>query len=63
MIIRFVAPSIFPEKISESFIDYFDQVSSDSTRAAKLHSILKKFMLRREKSQVAAELPRKEEVG
>ncbi|XP_070567712.1 chromodomain-helicase-DNA-binding protein 1-like [Ptychodera flava] len=58
----FVAPTIFRIKYCEEFVDTFSDIKDDSKEAAELHALLQPFLLRRVKSEVVLDLPKKSEV-
>uniref|UniRef100_A0A8C3JUC2 Helicase ATP-binding domain-containing protein n=1 Tax=Calidris pygmaea TaxID=425635 RepID=A0A8C3JUC2_9CHAR len=57
-----VEPDIFPREQAKEFVDYYQAIEKESEPAKELHSLLQPFLLRRVKSEVAAELPKKVEV-
>ncbi|XP_007485385.1 chromodomain-helicase-DNA-binding protein 1-like isoform X2 [Monodelphis domestica] len=61
-LLSFVESSLFPKDQLEDFIQCFRDVEKETDSAAELHQLLKPFLLRRVKAEVAAELPRKTEV-
>ncbi|KAJ8252744.1 hypothetical protein GJAV_G00205090 [Gymnothorax javanicus] len=61
-LLSFIQPPIFPEDRAEDFVSAFASVQTDSALAAQLHSVLRPFLLRRVKAEVALELPRKTEL-
>ncbi|XP_041267011.1 chromodomain-helicase-DNA-binding protein 1-like isoform X2 [Onychostruthus taczanowskii] len=46
----------------KEFVEYYQAIEKESEPAKELHSLLQPFLLRRVKSEVAAELPKKVEV-
>ncbi|KPP68665.1 chromodomain-helicase-DNA-binding protein 1-like [Scleropages formosus] len=61
-LLSFIQPSIFPKSEVDDFVSTYSQVETQPVLASELHSILKPFLLRRVKAEVAAELPRKIEL-
>ncbi|XP_060619405.2 chromodomain-helicase-DNA-binding protein 1-like isoform X2 [Anolis sagrei] len=61
-LLAFIEPVIFPKELVEEFVHYYHEVEKESKTAQELHSLLKPFLLRRVKSEVASELPKKMEV-
>ncbi|XP_071964238.1 chromodomain-helicase-DNA-binding protein 1-like [Antedon mediterranea] len=60
-LLAFIAPKIFKQKYSQDFIDYFENIDDDSVKN-QLHNLLSPFLLRRTKSEVLSDLPKKTEV-
>ncbi|KAJ7316100.1 hypothetical protein JRQ81_002262 [Phrynocephalus forsythii] len=60
--LAFIEPDIFPKELSEEFVHYYHGIEKESQKAEELHSLLKPFLLRRVKAEVATELPKKTEV-
>ncbi|KAK7888766.1 hypothetical protein WMY93_024326 [Mugilogobius chulae] len=61
-LLHFIQPSIFTVDDSESFISRYDDVQNRPELAAELQSLLEPFLLRRVKSEVALDLPKKTEL-
>ncbi|XP_062827426.1 chromodomain-helicase-DNA-binding protein 1-like isoform X2 [Anolis carolinensis] len=61
-LLTFIEPVIFPKDLAEKFVHYYHEVKKESKTAQELHSLLKPFLLRRVKSEVASELPKKMEI-
>ncbi|KAK6486794.1 chromodomain-helicase-DNA-binding protein 1-like [Huso huso] len=61
-LLSFIEPQVFPEHEAEGFVTSYRDVETQKERAAELHSLLQPFLLRRVKTDVAAELPRKSEL-
>uniref|UniRef100_A0A8C3U0Q3 Chromodomain-helicase-DNA-binding protein 1-like n=1 Tax=Catharus ustulatus TaxID=91951 RepID=A0A8C3U0Q3_CATUS len=61
-LLSLIEPDIFPREQVKEFVEYYQVVEKESESAKELHSLLKPFLLRRVKSEVAAELPKKLEV-
>nr|XP_006819816.1 PREDICTED: chromodomain-helicase-DNA-binding protein 1-like [Saccoglossus kowalevskii] len=61
-LLSFVAPSIFKSSYCEEFVESYSDVKADSNEAKELHSILQPLLLRRVKSEVVLDLPKKSEV-
>ncbi|XP_072016893.1 chromodomain-helicase-DNA-binding protein 1-like [Amphiura filiformis] len=60
-LLSFIAPRVFRPSISDDFVEEYDDISSDKVKN-DLHSILLPFLLRRTKSEVVLDLPKKSEV-
>ncbi|XP_006790331.1 chromodomain-helicase-DNA-binding protein 1-like [Neolamprologus brichardi] len=61
-LLSFIQPSIFIPEDTDSFVNFYSDVQSQPALAAELQSILEPFLLRRVKSQVAVDLPKKTEL-
>ncbi|XP_042305737.1 chromodomain-helicase-DNA-binding protein 1-like [Sceloporus undulatus] len=61
-LLAFIEPVIFPKELVEEFVQYYHEVEKESEAANELHSLLKPFLLRRVKAEVAGDLPKKMEV-
>ncbi|XP_053145950.1 chromodomain-helicase-DNA-binding protein 1-like [Hemicordylus capensis] len=61
-LLAFIEPDIFPKDQVEEFVHYYHGIEKGSKAARELHSLLRPFLLRRVKAEVAAELPKKVEV-
>ncbi|PKU36494.1 chromodomain-helicase-dna-binding protein 1-like [Limosa lapponica baueri] len=61
-LLSLVEPDIFPREQAKEFVDYYQAIEKESEPAKELHNLLQPFLLRRVKSEVAAELPKKVEV-
>nr|XP_028568103.1 chromodomain-helicase-DNA-binding protein 1-like isoform X1 [Podarcis muralis] len=61
-LLAFIEPATFPKELVEEFVHYYHGIERESKVAKELHSLLQPFLLRRVKADVAAELPKKEEV-
>ncbi|XP_066031382.1 chromodomain-helicase-DNA-binding protein 1-like isoform X1 [Chamaea fasciata] len=61
-LLSLVEPDIFPQEQVKEFVEYYQVIEKESEPAKELHSLLQPFLLRRVKSEVAAELPKKVEV-
>ncbi|XP_077976946.1 chromodomain-helicase-DNA-binding protein 1-like [Glandiceps talaboti] len=61
-LLSFVASSVFRNRFCEDFVDTYSHVKGDSKEAEELHCILQPFLLRRVKSEVVLDLPKKSEV-
>ncbi|KAM6921156.1 chromodomain-helicase-DNA-binding protein 1-like [Xenentodon cancila] len=61
-LLSFVEPSVFAAGGVDSFVDTYSKVQSQPTLAAELQNILEPFLLRRVKSEVAVDLPKKTEL-
>ncbi|XP_053262435.1 chromodomain-helicase-DNA-binding protein 1-like [Podarcis raffonei] len=61
-LLAFIEPATFPKELVEEFVRYYHGIEKESKVAKELHSLLQPFLLRRVKADVAAELPKKEEV-
>ncbi|KAM4547924.1 chromodomain-helicase-DNA-binding protein 1-like isoform 2-T2 [Odontesthes bonariensis] len=61
-LLSFVQPSIFTADDVDSFVSSYSGVQSQPALAAELQSILEPFLLRRVKSEVAVDLPKKTEL-
>ncbi|XP_033105288.1 chromodomain-helicase-DNA-binding protein 1-like [Anneissia japonica] len=60
-LLAFIAPQIFKHKYSDDFIDYFANIDNKTVKI-QLHDLLSPFLLRRTKSEVVLDLPKKKEV-
>ncbi|KAM9763192.1 chromodomain-helicase-DNA-binding protein 1-like [Menidia menidia] len=61
-LLSFIQPSIFTADDVDSFVSSYSSVQNQTTLAAELQSILEPFLLRRVKSEVAVDLPKKTEL-
>uniref|UniRef100_A0A3P9H0N8 Chromodomain helicase DNA binding protein 1-like n=1 Tax=Oryzias latipes TaxID=8090 RepID=A0A3P9H0N8_ORYLA len=61
-LLSFIQPSIFAANDADSFVDYYSRVISLLSKATELQSVLEPFLLRRIKSEVAVDLPKKTEL-
>ncbi|KAM6292233.1 chromodomain-helicase-DNA-binding protein 1-like [Porphyrio hochstetteri] len=61
-LLSLIEPDIFPREQVREFVEYYQEIEKDSEPAKELHNLLQPFLLRRVKSEVAAELPKKVEV-
>lgn len=61
-LLNFIQPSIFTADDVDSFVKAYSDVQSQPALAAELQSILEPFLLRRVKSEVAVDLPKKTEL-
>ncbi|KAM9385655.1 chromodomain-helicase-DNA-binding protein 1-like [Pholidichthys leucotaenia] len=61
-LLSFIQPSIFTPEDSDDFVSNYANVQKNPTQAAELQSVLEPFLLRRVKSQVALDLPKKTEL-
>ncbi|XP_068814517.1 chromodomain-helicase-DNA-binding protein 1-like isoform X2 [Struthio camelus] len=61
-LLSLIEPDIFPREQVKEFVEYYQGVEKESEPAKELHHLLQPFLLRRVKSEVAAELPKKVEV-
>ncbi|XP_026015068.1 chromodomain-helicase-DNA-binding protein 1-like [Astatotilapia calliptera] len=61
-LLSFIQPNIFIPEDTDSFVNSYSDVQSQPALAAELQSILEPFLLRRVKSQVAVDLPKKTEL-
>uniref|UniRef100_A0A663DPS4 Chromodomain-helicase-DNA-binding protein 1-like n=1 Tax=Aquila chrysaetos chrysaetos TaxID=223781 RepID=A0A663DPS4_AQUCH len=61
-LLSLIEPDIFPREQVKEFVEYYQAIEKESEPAKELHNLLQPFLLRRVKSEVAAELPKKVEV-
>ncbi|XP_006861379.1 PREDICTED: chromodomain-helicase-DNA-binding protein 1-like isoform X1 [Chrysochloris asiatica] len=61
-LLSFVEPDIFPQEQVDDFVQRYQDIEKESESASELHKLLQPFLLRRVKSEVATELPKKTEV-
>ncbi|XP_075293202.1 chromodomain-helicase-DNA-binding protein 1-like isoform X2 [Opisthocomus hoazin] len=61
-LLSLIEPDIFPREQVQEFFEYYQAIEKESEPAKELHNLLQPFLLRRVKSEVAAELPKKVEV-
>ncbi|XP_072294945.1 chromodomain-helicase-DNA-binding protein 1-like [Eucyclogobius newberryi] len=61
-LLSFIQPSVFTADESDSFISCYSDVQNQPELAAELQSVLEPFLLRRVKSEVALDLPKKTEL-
>ncbi|MEQ2272151.1 Chromodomain-helicase-DNA-binding protein 1-like, partial [Xenotaenia resolanae] len=61
-LLSFIQPSIFTPEESDNFVNSYSNVQSQPALASELQSILEPFLLRRVKSEVALDLPKKTEL-
>ncbi|XP_038959729.1 chromodomain-helicase-DNA-binding protein 1-like isoform X6 [Rattus norvegicus] len=57
-----VEPDLFCREQVEDFVQCYQDIEKESKSASELHRLLRPFLLRRVKAQVATELPKKTEV-
>lgn len=57
-----VEPDLFCREQVEDFVQRYQDIEKESKSASELHRLLRPFLLRRVKAQVATELPKKTEV-
>uniref|UniRef100_A0A8C5DY35 Chromodomain helicase DNA binding protein 1-like n=1 Tax=Gouania willdenowi TaxID=441366 RepID=A0A8C5DY35_GOUWI len=61
-LLSFIQPSVFTADDAESFVSSFSNVQNEPALAAELQRVLEPFLLRRVKSEVALDLPKKTEL-
>ncbi|XP_074525310.1 chromodomain-helicase-DNA-binding protein 1-like [Halichoeres trimaculatus] len=61
-LLSFIQPSIFSADEADDFVSAYSNVQNQPSLAAELQSILEPFLLRRVKSEVAVDLPKKTEL-
>ncbi|XP_024135189.1 chromodomain-helicase-DNA-binding protein 1-like [Oryzias melastigma] len=61
-LLSFIQPSIFAANDADSFVSSYSAVQSQPALASELQSVLEPFLLRRIKSEVAVDLPKKTEL-
>ncbi|KFO86016.1 Chromodomain-helicase-DNA-binding protein 1-like, partial [Buceros rhinoceros silvestris] len=61
-LLSLIEPDIFPGEQVKEFVENYQAIEKESEPAKELHNLLQPFLLRRVKSEVAAELPKKVEV-
>ncbi|XP_033821447.1 chromodomain-helicase-DNA-binding protein 1-like isoform X2 [Periophthalmus magnuspinnatus] len=61
-LLSFIQPSVFTADDTDSFLTCYCNVQKQSELAAELQSVLEPFLLRRVKSEVALDLPKKTEL-
>ncbi|XP_006900390.1 PREDICTED: chromodomain-helicase-DNA-binding protein 1-like isoform X2 [Elephantulus edwardii] len=61
-LLSFVEPDVFPKEQVEDFIRRYHDIKKESESANELHKLLQPFLLRRMKTEVATDLPKKTEV-
>ncbi|XP_051803701.1 chromodomain-helicase-DNA-binding protein 1-like [Acanthochromis polyacanthus] len=61
-LLSFIQPSLFTADDVESFVNSYSNVQNQPALAAELQSVLEPFLLRRVKSEVAVDLPKKTEL-
>uniref|UniRef100_A0A2K6GBH7 Chromodomain helicase DNA binding protein 1 like n=1 Tax=Propithecus coquereli TaxID=379532 RepID=A0A2K6GBH7_PROCO len=61
-LLSFVEPDLFPKEQVEAFVQRYQDIEKESESASELHRLLQPFLLRRVKTEVATELPKKTEV-
>ncbi|KFP66618.1 Chromodomain-helicase-DNA-binding protein 1-like, partial [Cariama cristata] len=61
-LLSLIEPDIFSREQVKEFVEYYQGIEKESEPAKELHNLLQPFLLRRVKSEVAAELPKKVEV-
>ncbi|KAM9848259.1 chromodomain-helicase-DNA-binding protein 1-like [Aulostomus maculatus] len=61
-LLSFIQPSIFTADEADHFVNSYSGVQSQPALAAELQSVLEPFLLRRVKSEVALDLPKKTEL-
>ncbi|XP_008279509.1 chromodomain-helicase-DNA-binding protein 1-like isoform X2 [Stegastes partitus] len=61
-LLSFIQPSIFTADDVDSFVSSYSKIQNQPALAAELQSVLEPFLLRRVKSEVAVDLPKKTEL-
>ncbi|XP_078514462.1 chromodomain-helicase-DNA-binding protein 1-like isoform X1 [Lissotriton helveticus] len=61
-LLSFIEPSMFPQDQVQEFVHRYRGIEKNTTKAGELHSLLQPFLLRRVKTEVAVDLPKKTEV-
>uniref|UniRef100_A0A667YDM7 Chromodomain helicase DNA binding protein 1-like n=1 Tax=Myripristis murdjan TaxID=586833 RepID=A0A667YDM7_9TELE len=61
-LLNFIQPSLFPADETEHFVTSYSNVQNQPALVGELQGVLEPFLLRRIKSQVAADLPKKMEL-
>ncbi|XP_062251847.1 chromodomain-helicase-DNA-binding protein 1-like [Platichthys flesus] len=61
-LLTFIQPSVFPAEEIDVFVKSYSNVLHQPALAAELQSVLEPFLLRRVKSEVAVDLPKKTEL-
>ncbi|XP_071368922.1 chromodomain-helicase-DNA-binding protein 1-like [Centroberyx affinis] len=61
-LLNFIQPSLFPTDETDHFVSSYSHVQNQPALASELQSVLEPFLLRRVKSEVAADLPKKTEL-
>ncbi|XP_067453808.1 chromodomain-helicase-DNA-binding protein 1-like isoform X1 [Thunnus thynnus] len=61
-LLSFIQPSIFTADETDNFVNSYSNVQNQPALAAELQSVLEPFLLRRVKSEVAVDLPKKTEL-
>ncbi|XP_045139645.1 chromodomain-helicase-DNA-binding protein 1-like [Echinops telfairi] len=61
-LLSFVEPDVFSKEQVEDFVQRYQDIEKESETASELHKLLRPFLLRRVKAEVATELPKKTEV-
>ncbi|XP_039697296.1 chromodomain-helicase-DNA-binding protein 1-like isoform X1 [Pteropus medius] len=61
-LLALLEPGVFPREQAEEFVQRYRDIEREPEAASELHRLLRPFLLRRVKAEVASELPRKTEV-
>ncbi|XP_024894242.1 chromodomain-helicase-DNA-binding protein 1-like isoform X2 [Pteropus alecto] len=61
-LLALLEPGVFPREQAEEFVQRYQDIEREPEAASELHRLLRPFLLRRVKAEVASELPRKTEV-
>ncbi|XP_006097830.1 chromodomain-helicase-DNA-binding protein 1-like isoform X1 [Myotis lucifugus] len=61
-LLSFVEPDLFSKEQVEDFVQRYQSIEKEFESASELHKLLQPFLLRRVKSEVATDLPKKTEV-
>nr|KAF6396425.1 chromodomain helicase DNA binding protein 1 like [Rousettus aegyptiacus] len=61
-LLTLLEPAVFPREQAEEFVRRYQDVEREPQAASELHRLLRPFLLRRVKAEVASELPGKTEV-
>ncbi|XP_075416551.1 chromodomain-helicase-DNA-binding protein 1-like [Tenrec ecaudatus] len=61
-LLSFVEPDVFSKEQVEDFVQRYQDIAKESDTASELHKLLRPFLLRRVKAEVATDLPQKTEV-
>ncbi|XP_036199932.1 chromodomain-helicase-DNA-binding protein 1-like isoform X2 [Myotis myotis] len=61
-LLSFVEPDLFSKEQVEDFVQRYQNIEKEFESASELHKLLQPFLLRRVKSEVATDLPKKTEV-
>nr|XP_033796299.1 chromodomain-helicase-DNA-binding protein 1-like isoform X2 [Geotrypetes seraphini]XP_033796301.1 chromodomain-helicase-DNA-binding protein 1-like isoform X2 [Geotrypetes seraphini]XP_033796302.1 chromodomain-helicase-DNA-binding protein 1-like isoform X2 [Geotrypetes seraphini]XP_033796303.1 chromodomain-helicase-DNA-binding protein 1-like isoform X2 [Geotrypetes seraphini] len=61
-LLNFIEPDVFSRELTSEFVNTYYSLEKDTEKTEELHRLLQPFLLRREKADVALDLPKKMEI-